>query len=265
MRVGLRLGFSHVWEVEHHFLEEYSHSSAPEVFLAAVSQRTRTSGSVTASSRPPGYNHPARTAERIATLDLISDGRVDFGFRRIEFGVRTRRVQHRPRCQARTMARRSRNGAAMHDRGTLHRPSEGKYVSMPPRNVVPKPLQKPHPPLWVACSRRDTILMAAELGLGALSFAFIEPEEAAGWVKDYEQVLTEKCVPIGQAINPQIACVSTMMCHNDEAEAVKARPGRRELLRLLPGSLLRLRRSQARSNRCLVRVPGQATRARVFT
>ena len=55
---------------------------------------------------------------------------------------------------------------------------EGKYVSMPPRNVVPKPVQKPHPPLWVACSRRDTILLAAEKGIGALSFAFIDPEEA---------------------------------------------------------------------------------------
>ena len=57
---------------------------------------------------------------------------------------------------------------------------------MPPRNVVPKPVQKPHPPLWVACSRRDTILLAAEKGIGALTFAFIDPEEAAHWVHDYE-------------------------------------------------------------------------------
>ena len=55
---------------------------------------------------------------------------------------------------------------------------DGKFVSMPPRNVVPKPVQKPHPPLWVACSRRDTILLAAEKGIGALTFAFIDPEEA---------------------------------------------------------------------------------------
>ena len=63
---------------------------------------------------------------------------------------------------------------------------EGKFVSMPPRNVVPKPVQKPHPPLWVACSRRDTILLAAEKGIGALTFAFIDPEEAVHWVADYE-------------------------------------------------------------------------------
>src|SRR3981081_1420705 len=75
-----RVGFDYVWEVEHHFLEEYSHSSAPEVFLAAASQRTKRirlgHGIV---QIPPGFNHPARVAERVATLDLISGGRVDFG------------------------------------------------------------------------------------------------------------------------------------------------------------------------------------------
>ena len=75
-----RLGIDYAWEVEHHFLEEYSHSSAPEVFLAACSQRTKQirlgHGIVL---MPPGYNHPARVAERIATLDLVSNGRVDFG------------------------------------------------------------------------------------------------------------------------------------------------------------------------------------------
>src|SRR4029450_3706167 len=75
-----RLGIEYAWEVEHHFLEEYSHSSAPEVFLAACSQRTRNirlgHGIIQTA---PGYNHPARTAERGATLDLVSGGRVEFG------------------------------------------------------------------------------------------------------------------------------------------------------------------------------------------
>src|SRR5213592_712168 len=75
-----RVGIDYVWEVEHHFLEEYSHSSAPEVFLAATSQRTKNirlgHGIV---QIPPGFNHPARVAERVATLDLISGGRVEFG------------------------------------------------------------------------------------------------------------------------------------------------------------------------------------------
>src|SRR5207248_8061525 len=75
-----RLGFDYVWAVEHHFLEEYSHSSAPEVFLAAASQRTEQirlgHGIVNVM---PAVNHPARVAERVATLDLVSGGRVDFG------------------------------------------------------------------------------------------------------------------------------------------------------------------------------------------
>src|SRR5437868_6211084 len=75
-----RVGIDYVWEVEHHFLEQYSHSPAPEVFLAAASQRTKNirlgHGIV---QLPPGFNHPARVAERIATLDLVSEGRVDFG------------------------------------------------------------------------------------------------------------------------------------------------------------------------------------------
>ena len=75
-----RLGFEYVWEVEHHFLEEYSHSSAPEVFLAAASQRPskiRLGHGIVLL--PSAYNHTARVVERINTLDLLSDGRGDFG------------------------------------------------------------------------------------------------------------------------------------------------------------------------------------------
>jgi alkanesulfonate monooxygenase SsuD/methylene tetrahydromethanopterin reductase-like flavin-dependent oxidoreductase (luciferase family) len=75
-----RLGYDYVWAVEHHFLEEYAHCSAPEVFLAAASQRTkniRIGHAVTLLPFP--YNHPARVAERIAMLDLVSNGRLEFG------------------------------------------------------------------------------------------------------------------------------------------------------------------------------------------
>jgi alkanesulfonate monooxygenase SsuD/methylene tetrahydromethanopterin reductase-like flavin-dependent oxidoreductase (luciferase family) len=92
---------------------------------------------------------------------------------------------------------------------------------MPPRNVVPKPVQNPHPPLWVACSRRDTILLAEQKGIGALSFAFIDPEEAARWMADYERTLATECVPVGKAVNPQVACVTPMMIHDDEDEALR--------------------------------------------
>jgi alkanesulfonate monooxygenase SsuD/methylene tetrahydromethanopterin reductase-like flavin-dependent oxidoreductase (luciferase family) len=92
---------------------------------------------------------------------------------------------------------------------------------MPPRNVVPKPLQKPHPPLWVACSRRETIHLAATKGIGALSFSFIEPSEAKAWVDDYYATLaSEACVPAGFAVNPSVAIVTPFMCHQDETVAI---------------------------------------------
>jgi alkanesulfonate monooxygenase SsuD/methylene tetrahydromethanopterin reductase-like flavin-dependent oxidoreductase (luciferase family) len=216
-----QLGIQYVWEVEHHFLEEYSHSSAPEVFLAACSQRTtniRLGHGIILTA--PQFNHPARTAERVSMLDLVSNGRVEFGSGESSseaelggFGVNPLEkraawlegLETAVRCMAETPF----TGV------------DGTYVQMPPRNVIPKPMQHPHPPLWVACSRRDTILLAAEKGIGALTFAFIDPEEAVSWVGEYEKTFAERCVPVGFAVNPQVACVSPMMVHHDEAEAIR--------------------------------------------
>jgi alkanesulfonate monooxygenase SsuD/methylene tetrahydromethanopterin reductase-like flavin-dependent oxidoreductase (luciferase family) len=217
-----RLGLDYVWEVEHHFLEEYSHSSAPEVFLAAASQRTRNirlgHGIV---QLPLAFNHTARVAERIATLDLVSDGRVEFGTGEssseaelggFEIERDTKRAQWEEALDAVT-------------RMFVEEPFagyKGEFLSMPPRNVVPKPLQKPHPPLWVACSRRETIHLAATKGIGALSFSFIEPAEARGWVDDYYATLqSAQCVPGGFSVNPHVAIVLPFMCHPDEEEAIR--------------------------------------------
>jgi alkanesulfonate monooxygenase SsuD/methylene tetrahydromethanopterin reductase-like flavin-dependent oxidoreductase (luciferase family)/putative sterol carrier protein len=216
-----RVGFDYVWEVEHHFLEEYSHSSAPEVFLAAASQRTKRirlgHGIV---QLPPNFNHPARIVERAATLDLISGGRVELGTGEASsqaelggFGV--------TRAAKREQWEEALDAVA---RMFVEEPFagvEGKHVNIPPRNVVPKAKQKPHPPLWVACSRRDTILMAARKGLGALSFSFVEPEAAKEWVDEYYALIaSDECVPAGFAVNPNFAVVLPMMMHEDEAEAI---------------------------------------------
>ncbi len=214
-----RLGLDYAWEVEHHFLEEYSHSSAPEVFLAACSQRTeriRLGHGIVLM--PPGYNHPARVAERIASLDLVSHGRVDFGT-----------------GESSSLAELGGFGVSAEDKRAMWRESveqvanmlvmdpypgyDGKYFSMPCRNVVPKPVQKPHPPLWVACSNRDTIQLAARLGMGALTFAFVDPAEARKWVSEYYEILRTECVPIGHAVNANIAMVTGFSCHPDEEEA----------------------------------------------
>jgi alkanesulfonate monooxygenase SsuD/methylene tetrahydromethanopterin reductase-like flavin-dependent oxidoreductase (luciferase family) len=216
------LGIDYVWEVEHHFLEEYSHSSAPEVFLAACSQRTRRirlgHGIV---QLPVEFNHTARVAERVATLDLLSDGRVEFGSGEASseaelggFGVdrETKREQWTELMDAVT-------------RMFVEEPFagwQGRYLEMPARNIVPKPLQKPHPPLWVACSRRETIHLAATRGMGALSFSFVEPREAKAWVDDYYATLaSEDCLPAGFAVNPNVALVLPMMCHEREETAIE--------------------------------------------
>jgi alkanesulfonate monooxygenase SsuD/methylene tetrahydromethanopterin reductase-like flavin-dependent oxidoreductase (luciferase family) len=217
-----KVGFDYVWEVEHHFLEEYSHSSAPEVFLAAASQRTsriRLGHGIV--QLPPAFNHPARIVERAATLDLISGGRVELGTGEASsqaelggFGVtrEDKRAQWEEAIDAvaRMFVEEPFAGA------------DGRFVRMPPRNVMPKPKQRPHPPLWVACSRRDTILMAARRGLGALSFSFVEPEAAKEWVDEYyELIASEECVPAGFSVNPNFAVVLPMMCHPDESVAIE--------------------------------------------
>ena len=215
-----RLGIDYVWEVEHHFLEEYSHSSAPEVFLAACSQRTRRirlgHGIVL---MPPAYNHPARVAERIATLDLVSDGRVEWGTgssgSRVElegFGVDPR--------EKHAMWEEAVREAAKMMTSSPYPGVDGDYFSMPARNVVPKPVQKPHPPLWLACSDRNTIRVAARHGIGALTFTFIQPDEARQWVDDYYTTFKEQCEPLGRDVNPNIAVIAGFMCHEDSEVAV---------------------------------------------
>lgn len=89
---------------------------------------------------------------------------------------------------------------------------------MPARNVVPKPYQKPHPPLWLACSNRTSILQAARLGIGALTFSFVGPEQARQWVADYYTTLENECEPLGQAVNPQFAITCPFLCDRDASK-----------------------------------------------
>jgi alkanesulfonate monooxygenase SsuD/methylene tetrahydromethanopterin reductase-like flavin-dependent oxidoreductase (luciferase family) len=216
-----KLGYDYVWEVEHHFLEEYSHSSAPEVFLAACSQRTkqiRLGHGVMLMS--PNYNHPARSAERIATLDLVSRGRVEWGTGEsataMEMGGYGMSPDDKtPKWQE--AAEQAANMLAM----TPYPGFKGEFFEMPARNIVPKPVQRPHPPMWVACSRRESIHRAAKHGLGALAFAFVEPEQAAHWVQEYYDIIkSDECVPLAHTVNPNIALVSGMSIHEDEQTAL---------------------------------------------
>lgn len=218
---GDELGYHCAWLVEHHFLEEHSHLSAPECVLAAAAARTQRirlgHGIV---NMLPAVNHPARVAERIATVDLISGGRVEFGTgesaTRVEvdgFGVEP---EERHDMWLETVRECARMMAL-----TPYPGFEGEFFRMPCRNVVPKPLQRPHPPMWVACTNRKTILMAAQLGLGALTFTIPDPKEAKELVDEYYDIVRSSCRPIGQAINPNIAMVASFMVHEDPEEATR--------------------------------------------
>jgi alkanesulfonate monooxygenase SsuD/methylene tetrahydromethanopterin reductase-like flavin-dependent oxidoreductase (luciferase family) len=216
-----RLGFDYVFEVEHHFLEEYSHSSTPELMMAALSQRTqhiRLGHGIVLT--PPKYNHPARVAERISALDILSNGRVEFGTGESAsdmelggFGV--------DRGSKKAMWEEATREIANMMVSTPYPGFEGEFFSMPARNVIPKPVQSPHPPLWVAASRRETTMVAARLGMGSLGFGFETPEELGERTREYYRLVREECFPIGHAINPALAVLNTFMCAETDEEAVR--------------------------------------------
>jgi alkanesulfonate monooxygenase SsuD/methylene tetrahydromethanopterin reductase-like flavin-dependent oxidoreductase (luciferase family) len=217
-----QLGFDYAWEVEHHFLDEYSHSSAPEVFLATAAGLTKNIRLGHGIRQViPNYNHPARTAEGLATLDLLSDGRVDFGIgegaTRLELGAFGIAAKTK-RAMALEAAEQVCNMMVL----TPYPGFEGESFSMPCRNVLPKPLQRPHPPLWMACTNRETIKVAARNGVGALAFSFLDPEEAQTWSGIYYDIIkSEECVPLGWSVNANLAMVSAFSMHEDRAEAIR--------------------------------------------
>jgi alkanesulfonate monooxygenase SsuD/methylene tetrahydromethanopterin reductase-like flavin-dependent oxidoreductase (luciferase family) len=217
-----RLGYDYAWEVEHHFLEEYSHSSAPEVFLAAAAALTKNIRLGHGIRQViANYNHPARVAEGLGTLDIVSNGRVDFGIgegaTRLELGGFNIPAKEK-RAMALEAAEQIANMMAM----SPYPGFEGKSFSFPCRNIVPKPVQKPHPPMWMACTNRDTIKVAASIGVGALAFSFVDPDEARAWADIYYGIIrSDACVPIGHAVNANIAMVSNFSVHADRAEAIR--------------------------------------------
>ncbi len=215
-----KLGIDHAWAVEHHFLEEYSHCSASDVFLASLAAKTqRIRIGLGIRQVIPNYNHPSRTAETVAMLDLISNGRAEFGIgegaTRLElrgYGINAARKQALSLEAAEQIA----NMLVMEPYPGF----EGEGFSMPCRNVLPKPRQKPHPPMWMACTSRKTIEVAARSGLGALAFSFLDPQEARRWAEIYYDIIrSEQCVPIGHAVNANIAMVAGFSIHRDAQEA----------------------------------------------
>lgn len=218
-----RLGYDYAWEVEHHFMEEYSHSSAPEVFLGAASQRTKNirlgHGIIQLTT-----NHPARVAERVSTLDILSNGRVEFGIGEGSSVTELHPFDRKFREKREVWEEAVQATLPMfwNDAWEFH----GKHFNFPPRNVVPKPIQKPHPPLWVACSQLETIVMAGRRGMGVLGFQFIDAESARAWGHAYYNAYINSLEKLcDYQTNPNLSVVSPFMCCETDEEAQQKMDG----------------------------------------
>ena len=210
-----RSGFKYTWATEHHFLEEYSHLSANEVFLGYLAAATKRIhiGSGIFNITPP-VNAPARVAERVAMLDNLSLGRFEFGMGRgsstteqAGFGINdpelTREMFDEVIEQFKFMWR----------EGT-YPGYEGKHFKMPARNVLPKPLTKPHPPMWVAAGSPPTFEKAARMGLGVLCFTTASLESLKPLIETYKKNI-EKAEPVGDYVNNNIMVTTNMLCLDD--------------------------------------------------
>ena len=212
------LGYDYVWTVEHHFLAEFSHSSGPESllpYLAAKTQNIRIGHGVKLMPFP--YNHPVRSAEAAATLDLLCDGRLEFGTGRSVtwdelggFGIDPEQTRAMWEEAVRVVV-----GCWTEDPFS----HEGKYFNLPPRHVVPKPFQKPHPRLWMAGTGPDSHELAGRCGLGMLSFTLmVPPPQLKKRIDRYRNGLAQ-AKPLGKFVNDRAATFCLVHVAETDKEA----------------------------------------------
>ncbi len=211
------VGFDYFWTVEHHFLTEFSHCPAPEVLYGAVSQRTkRIRIGHAVVLLPHQYNHPVRVAERAAVLDILSNGRVDLGTGRSTTLIEMDGFEVNPE---ETRAQWEEAISIIPKMWTEDPFShEGQFFTIPPRSVIPKPVQSPHPPLWVACSQPESFRNAGEMGLGVLCFNLAGHAELKKRVDLYREGL-EHANPVGSFVNDQVAALCVIHVGEDDEEA----------------------------------------------
>jgi alkanesulfonate monooxygenase SsuD/methylene tetrahydromethanopterin reductase-like flavin-dependent oxidoreductase (luciferase family) len=209
------MGFSTLWLTEHHFIPAWSMASAPEVLLSAISQRTSKIRLGIAVVMSP-IHHPLHTAVKIATLDLLSNGRVDLGL-----GRSTTPLQLDP-FQVKMEDTRGMMDEALSIIPQIWTEEvfshEGKYYHIPPREVAPKPFQKPHPPLWAACTQEETARIAGELGIGCLIHGKAGPERVGKYISTYKEAVKE-AKPVGKFINGHVVADIAAYCDENDQRA----------------------------------------------
>ena len=215
------LGWHAFWTVEHHFLEEYSHCSNPEVLYGAIASRTqhmRLGYGVRLMPKP--YNHPVRSAESAAVLDLISGGRVDFGTGRSATRLEMEGFGIDP-AETREMWQEA-IGHIVNCWTNEYAEFDGKHWSLPRRQVLPKPYQDPHPPIFGATTSDEGHVQVGELGLGLCSFAVgVPPEEIGRKIALYREAIDGCTNPLGMFVNNQAATFTMMNVAPTREEATR--------------------------------------------
>lgn len=218
IQVADQHNWKYVWVTEHHFLTEYSHISANEVFMAyaaALTERIHF-GSGIFNITPP-VNHPARVAERVAMFDHVTEGRFEFGTGRgsssteqAGFGIANHAVTQEMYDEViREFVKMWRAEDYSYD---------GKFFSMPPRNVLPKPYKLPHPAMWVAAGSPSTYEKAGSRGMGVLGFNVGSVLQLQPNVEAYKAAVAS-ADPVGAFVNDNVMITGTLVCHEDGKRA----------------------------------------------
>ncbi|MCM1948811.1 LLM class flavin-dependent oxidoreductase [Streptomyces sp. G2] len=215
------MGFDRIWAVEHHSLVRYAHMSASEIFLTWVAARTERirigHGVVTL---PFGYQHPVRVAERTAMLDVLSGGRVDIGAGRGATRQEMRMFGVRPEDTL------PQTEEALRILAAAWREEEFRWngtLDIGPGTVLPRPVQAPHPPLFMACSQHDSLRRAAELGIGALVMGFSGAEDVAAMRRVYDRARAARDGSrfVSTEVNDHFSALCPTIVLDDAARALR--------------------------------------------
>ncbi len=211
------VGFDGIWAVEHHGLYEYAHSSAPEIFLSFVAAKTKRINICHGSTLlPKNFNHPIRIAERLATLDIMSGGRVYWGAAKSGTSVEQGAFEIDPKDLHEQWLEALEMIPKMWQEGPFS--WEGKYYNIPATHVVPKPTR--HPPVFAACSRPELAVNAGHLGLGALNFAVYKDEQLKEKIQNYRNAIAI-AKPITGVVTNHFCCNPAALILKDDKKALK--------------------------------------------
>ncbi len=207
------VGFDSFWAPEHHFLEEYSHNAASHLTCLAVGMRTEKIRLVTGiMNLCAPINHPVRVAEQIAMIDIYTNGRIELGTGRgsgstevNSWGLQNEETKGYWEEAIRAIPKMWTQDLFSHD---------GEHFSVPERNILPKPLQKPHPPLWVTATNPDTVERAGRMGLGVAVFSFQSPQALEPLVETYKKAIADPD-PISEVVNDKFLTIAPLLCLED--------------------------------------------------